>query len=196
MAWRTGGQETPGRVEKVEINLPPDVKLNPIPSHMTLNQMVDKGELDAVVTAGAPSSFMKGSPNVKRMFENCREVEEQYFGKTGIFPIMHTIIIKREIYGKHPWVAMSLYKAFCRAKEMVTSKYLETGASPVTFPWVHEHVERVTKIMGGDWWPYGVDANRKTLETFLRYHHEQGLSPRLMTAEDLFAPETFDEFKV
>lgn len=196
IAWRTGGQETPGRVEKVEIHLPPDVKIEPIPSHMTLNQMVDKGELDAVVTAGAPSSYMKGSSNVKRLFENCREIEEQYFGKTGVFPIMHAIIIKRELYGKHPWVAMSLYKAFCRAKDMVTSKYFETGASHVTFPWVHEHVERVRKIMGGDWWPYGVDANRKTLETFLRYHHEQGLSPRLMSAEGLFAPETFDEFRI
>jgi 4,5-dihydroxyphthalate decarboxylase len=100
------------------------------------------------------------------------------------------------MYKKHPWIAMSLYKAFCQAKKMVTAKYFETGASSVTFPWAHEHVERIRELMGEDWWPYGVDANRKTLETFLRYHYEQGLSPRLMSAEELFAPETFDEFKI
>jgi 4,5-dihydroxyphthalate decarboxylase len=194
--WRTGGQEMPGRTEKVEINLPPDIRLEPIPAHLTLNSMIEQGELDAVVTAGAPSSFLKGSSHVKRLFQNCREVEEAYFIKTGIFPVMHIIIMKRDLYQRNPWAAMSLYKAFCQSKNMVTAKYLETGSSPVTFPWVHDHVEQVTKIMGRDWWPYGIEPNRNTLETFFRYHHEQGLSSHLMKPEELFAPETCDEFKI
>jgi len=194
--WRTGGQEAPGRVEKVAIHLPPQITIGRIPSQMTLNVMLEKGEIDALITAGAPSSFEKGSPNVRRLFQNYREVEEDYFRKTGIFPIMHTIVIKRDIYRKNPWTAMSLYKAFTQAKNMVTSRYLEIGASSVTFPWLTDHAGRVEEIMGKDWWPYGVEANRKTLDTFLRYHHEQGLSPRLLAANELFAPETLDEFKL
>ncbi|MBW1801160.1 MAG: ABC transporter substrate-binding protein, partial [Deltaproteobacteria bacterium] len=145
----------------------------------------------------APSCFAKGSPNVARLFGNYLEVEEQYFRKTGIFPIMHTIIMKREIYEKNPWMAVNLYKAFCEAKEMAVRSYFETAALHVTLPWVNAEVERTKNILGADWWPYGVAKNRKTLETFLRYHHEQGLSKRLVTVDELFAPETLDEeFKI
>ncbi len=158
--------------------------------------MLDDGELDALFTARAPSCFMRGSPNVARLFENYREVEEQYYQKTGVFPIMHTIIIRRDIYKENPWVAMNLYKAFCQAKDMVLSSYNQSAALHVTLPWVSEEVERTKKVMGVDWWPYGVEKNRKTLEQFLRYHHEQGLSARLMTVNELFAPETLDEFKI
>jgi len=196
MIWRTGGQEAPGRVEKVLVQLPSEIRIEQIPPHITLNAMLEQGEIDAVITAGAPSSFEKGSPNVRRLFQNYREVEENYFRKTGIFPIMHTIVIKRDVYKNNPWVAMSLYKAFAQAKKLVTSRYFEIGASSATFPWLTDHAERVKKIMGNDWWPYGVEANRVTLDTFLRYHHEQGLSPRLLNIHELFAPETLDEFKL
>jgi 4,5-dihydroxyphthalate decarboxylase len=191
--WRSGGEETPGRVEKIELRLPPDIDLEPIPPDKYLSQMLDDGELDAMFTARAPSSFIKGSPNVDRLFKNYREVEGEYYRKTGIFPIMHLIVIKRDIYEKNPWIAMNLYKAFCRAKDFVVKNYSETAALHVSIPWVIEEIARTKEVMGEDWWPYGLMKNRKTLETFLRYHYEQGLSARLMTIEELFAPETLDE---
>ena len=140
---------------------------------------------------------MEGSPNVARLFENPREVEEQYYRKTGIFPIMHTVIIKRDVYEKDPWIAVNLYKAFSDAKTMVLEDYFRTEALRIALPWVHDELDRTKRLLGEDWWPYGILKNRKVLETFLRYHHEQGLSARRMTIEELFAPETLDdEFKI
>ena len=195
--WRNGGEETPGRREKIELHLPSDIDLQPIPPDKTLSQMLETGELDAMFTARAPSCFIKGSPNVARLFENYREVEEAYYRKTGIFPIMHTVIIKRDVYEKNPWTAMNLYRAFCEAKEMVMKSYAETAALHLTIPWLQDEIDRTKKIMDEDWWPYGIRRNRHVLETFLHYHHEQGLSTRLMTIEELFAPETLDEeFKI
>ena len=191
--WRSGGEEEPGRKEKIELDLPPDIDLQPIPPEKFLSKMLDEGEVDALFTARAPSCFQNGSPNVARLFENPREEEEQYFRKTGIFPIMHTIIVQREIYEKNPWIAMELYKAFSEAKKLVLGNYTRTEALHATLPWVHDELDRTEKIMGDDWWPYGVSKNRHVLETFLRYHHEQGLSKKMMTIEELFAPETLDE---
>jgi 4,5-dihydroxyphthalate decarboxylase len=195
--WRTGGEETPGRVEKIKLTLPPEIDLQAIPPEKTLSRMLDEGEIDALLTARAPSCFVQGSPNVARLFPNYREVEEGYYRKTGIFPIMHTLIISKRIYLNNPWIAISLYKAFCLAKDMVMKGYGETAALHVTLPWLGAELERTKGIMGADWWPYGLSKNRKTLETFLRYHHEQGLSQRKMTGEELFAEETLDEeFKI
>ncbi len=195
--WRSGGEEEPGRKEKIKLQLPPEIDLQPIAPDKFLSQMLDDGELDAMFTARAPSCFTNGSPHVARLFENYREVEEAYYQKTGIFPIMHTVILKREIYLKNPWIAMNLYKAFCEAKKTLMQAYSQTHALHVTLPWVHDEIERTQKTLGADWWPYGVQKNRHVLETFLRYHHEQGLSKRLMTLEELFAPETLDEeFKI
>jgi 4,5-dihydroxyphthalate decarboxylase len=195
--WRSGGEETPGRKEKIALDLPQEIDLQPIPADKYLSQMLDEGELDGLFTARAPSCFTNGSPNVGRLFENYREVEEAYYQKTGIFPIMHTVILKREVYEKNPWIAVNLYKAFCQAKDMVMMGYFETAALRVTVPWLSGEVERLKNLFGEDWWPYGIEKSRKTLETFLRYHHEQGLSKRLMTVGELFAPETLDEeFKI
>ena len=109
---------------------------------------------------------------------------------------MHTVVIKKEIYKANPWIAMSLYKAFCQAKDIAVQACMDPGTLHVTLPWVNVEVGHTQEVMGQDWWPYGIDKNRKTLETFLRYHHEQGLSSRLMSVDELFAPETLDEFKV
>ena len=195
--WRNGGEEEPGRKEKIALDLPSEIDLQPIPNDKYLSKMLDDGELDAMFAARAPSSFTQGSPNVGRLFENYREIEESYFRKTGIFPIMHTVIIKREIYERNPWIAVNLYKAFCEAKKMVLENYARTEALRVALPWIHDEIERTKQIMTEDWWPYGVQKNRHVLETFLRYHHEQGLSERLMTIEEILAPETLDEeFKI
>lgn len=191
--WRSGGQETPGRKEKIKLDLPPEIKLEPIPENKFLSQMLDDGELDAMIGARDPSCLTAGSPNVKRIFDNPRATEEAYYHKTGIFPIMHTIIIKRDIYNRHPWVAVSLFKAFEKAKDAALGNYLHTEALHYSLPWMHDEVERTQEIFGKDWWPYGIEKNRTVLDTFFRYHHEQGLSKQLMTIEDLFAPETLDD---
>lgn len=193
MHWRSGGEEEPGRKEKIKLDLPSEIDLQPIPPDKYLSKMLDDGEVDALFTARAPSCYNSGSPNVARLFENPREEEEKYFKKTGIFPIMHTIIVQREIYEKNSWIAVELYKAFSEAKKLVTGNYSRTEALHTTLPWIHDELDRTKKIMGDDWWPYGIRKNRHVLETFLRYHYEQGLSKKLMTIEELFAPETLDE---
>jgi 4,5-dihydroxyphthalate decarboxylase len=196
ISWRSGGEENPGREEKVKLDLPSNVHYEPIPADKTLSQMLDNGEIDALFTARAPSCYSKNSPNVARLFENYREVEEEYYKKTGIFPIMHVIVIKREIYKHNPWIAMSLYKAFSEAKKIALKSYSKTEALGITLPWVIHEVDETRKVMGDDWWSYGIAKNHKTLETFLCYHYEQGLSAEKMTVKDLFAVETFDEFKI
>jgi 4,5-dihydroxyphthalate decarboxylase len=196
--WRGGGQETPGREEKLKLRLPPDIDYQPIPHDKTLSEMLDAGELDAMFTARTPSCFTKGSPNVKRLFENIMEAEKEYYLRTGIFPIMHTITLKRSVYEENPWMAMSLYKACLRSKNMVLEKLKQTGGAPLyaILPWGGWEAERTKRIMGDDWWPYGIEKNRVTIDALCQYSFEQGLSERRMTVEELFAPETFDEFKI
>jgi 4,5-dihydroxyphthalate decarboxylase len=192
----SGGEEEPGRDEKLKLNLPPHIKLRPIPGHKTLSRMLADGELDALVTARAPSTFHKEPGNVKRLFPNYVEVEKEYYRRTKIFPTMHTVVIRRDVYEKNRWVAQSLYKAFVAAKARAYELYNQTAALPAMVPWLVAEVEEARKEMGEDWWPYGLEPNRKALETFLRYHHEQGLSPRPFTPEELFARETLTSFKV
>ena len=190
ISWRRGGLETPGRVEKVSVRLPEGVHLESIGANQTLSNMLDTGEINAILSNRIPSCFINGSPNVARLFPNFREVEEDYFKRTGIFPIMHIIVIRRELYEANRWIAMSLYKAFCRAKDAVTSRFDIASALYMTLPFMIDEVERTRLTMGHDFWSYGIEPNRKTLETFFRIHHEQGLSDNLMTIEDVFAPET------
>ena len=193
--WRTGGEEIPGRVEKLKLELP-GVDFQPIPPEKTLSGMLDAGELDALVAARAPSCFVTGSPHVKRLFENYWQVEEEYYRRTGIFPIMHTVIIKRSVYEENPWVATSLFKACVASKNIALKNLEQTHALYASLPWLVHHVDLTRRIMGVDWWPYGMDKNRKTIEALCQYSFEQSLSARRMTVEELFAPETFDESKV
>ena len=196
IVWRSGGEETPGRVEKLKITLPSDIDYGSIPADRTLSEMLDSGDLDAVFVARAPSCYDRRSPNVKRLFDDYIQVEKDYFNKTGIFPIMHTVCIRREIYNQYPWVAMSLYKALKAAKNQIVTNLQNTVALYATLPWLVYEAERTREIMGVDWWPYGIEPNRKTLEAMCQYSFEQGLSEKLVTVEDLFASETFDEFKI
>ena len=196
MEHHSGGEEEPGRDEKLKLDLPPAIRLRPIPADKTLSRMLADGELDALVTARAPSTFHREPEKVKRLFPNYVEVEKEYYRRTKIFPIMHTVVIRREIYEKNRWVAQTLYKAFSAAKDKAYALYNQTAALPAMVPWLLAQVEETRREMGEDWWPYGVEPNRGTLETFLRYHHEQGLSKRRFKPEELFAPETLTSFKV
>jgi len=143
-----------------------------------------------------PQLFLGGSPLIVRLFPNHREIEEDYYRRTKILPIMHTVAIKRSVYEKHPWVAMSLYKAFVKSQQETYADLYVTAALKTMLPWLTKHVEDARALMGDDYWPYGFAPNREALATFLRYHHEQGLSKRLLEPEELFAPETLESFKI
>jgi 4,5-dihydroxyphthalate decarboxylase len=192
----SGGEEEPGRDEKLKLDLPPAIRLKPIPGDKTLSRMLADGELDALVTARAPSTFASRPNDVKRLFPDYVQVEKEYYRRTRIFPTMHTVVIRRDVYEKNPWVAQSLYKAFTEAKARAYALYNQTAALPAMVPWLVAELEEARREMGEDWWPYGLEPNRKVLETFLRYHHEQGLSKQLRKPEELFARETLAVYKL
>jgi 4,5-dihydroxyphthalate decarboxylase len=192
----SGGEEEPGRVDKLKITLPESIRLRAIGKSQTLSAMLAEGELDALVTARAPSTFHSQPDKVRRLFEDYVSVEKDYYRRTRIFPIMHTVVIRRDVYAANPWVAQSLYKAFSAAKSRALASYNQTAALAAMLPWLTAHVEEAKREIGEDWWPYGLEPNRQVLETFLRYHHEQGLSPRRLGPEEIFARETLESFRI
>src|SRR2546423_5645851 len=192
----SGGEEEPGRIDKLKIELPPSIRVRSIGATQTLAQMIGDGELDALVTARAPSTFYSRPEAVKRLFADYVPAEQDYYRRTKIFPIMHTVVIRRDLYEKNRWIAQSLYKALERSKAHAMELYNQTAALPAMLPWLVAHVEEARREMGEDWWPYGVEANRHVLDTFLRYHHEQGLSKRRFAPEEIFARETLQAYKV
>ena len=195
VTYVTGGEEEPGRPEKLKLDLPPNIVVERIGERQTLARMLADGEIDALYTARKPSSF-NGDGRVRRLFEDFVAVERAYYRATGLFPIMHTVAIRREVYEQNRWIAQSLFKAFVEAQRLTYQDLGETAALKAMLPWLHAHVEEARREMGDDFWPYGFDRNRNTLETFLRYHHEQGLSRRRLEPEELFAPETLEAFKI
>jgi 4,5-dihydroxyphthalate decarboxylase len=196
VAYYTGGEEEPGRDEKIRLDLPDKFRIHRIGPSQTLARMLADGEVDAMHTARMPSTFQSRPGAVRRLFENHVEVERDYFRRTRIFPIMHTVAIRRDVYRANPWIAQSLTKAFIEAKRRVYENLYTTSALTTMLPWQIAQVEEVRRELGEDWWSYGLEPNRHVLDTFLRYHHEQGLSKRRLQVEELFAPETLEAFKI
>jgi 4,5-dihydroxyphthalate decarboxylase len=196
VSYHTGGEEEPGREEKLKLNLPDRFKVTPIGPEQTLSAMLADGEIDALHTARTPSTFYTRPEAVKRLFPDFVEVEKAYHRKTGLFPIMHVIVLRRDVYEAHRWVARSLFKAFVEAQAIAYANLKVTSAMTSMLPWQVAAVEEAVAALGADWLPYGFAKNRAVLDTFLRYHHEQGLSPRRLQPEELFAPETFEAFKI
>ena len=196
VTYYTGGEESPGRSEKIKLDLPANIKVHSIGPTQTLAQMLLDGEIDALYTARMPSSFLKGGGQVKRLFEDFEQVERNYFKETNIFPIMHTVAIRREVYEANRWVARSMMKALEESQRRAYDDLYETAALKTMLPWLTSHVEQVKAEMGDDYWPYGFEKNETTLKTFLRYHFEQGLSKRLLQPEELFAPESLEAFVI
>lgn len=193
--WIRGGLEEVGRVEKIAIKLPADVKLEAAPEGKTLNQMLEAGEIDAFIGPRTPSCFEQGKPNVGWLWSDPMATAKDYFRKTGNFPIMHMVGVRRTLVTQHPWLPAAVLKAFTRAKSICLALLEETSASKVTLPFMEEQVRAARELMGDDFWPYGIPANRKSIEYFLEQHHSQGLSPRLVKVEELFHPTTFESFK-
>ncbi len=196
VTYFTGGEESPGRSEKIRLDLPPSIRVERIGPTQTLARMLAEGEIDALYTARAPSSFRAQDGRVRRLFADYGRVEREYYQRTGIFPIMHVVALRRDVYEAHRWIAQSLYKAFVQAQRYVYEDFHETAALKAMLPWLVEHVEEAEALMGPDFWPYGLERNHATLATFLRYSYEQGLSLRQLTPEELFAPETLEAFVI
>ncbi len=196
VTYYTGGEEEPGRSEKIRLDLPPNIKVQPIGPEQTLSKMLLDGEIDALYTARMPSSFLKGGGKVRRLFEDYEPVERNYFRETGIFPIMHTVALRRDVYEAHPWIAQSMMKALVASQQRCYEDLYETAALKTMLPWLTAHVEQAKREMGDDFWPYGFEKNEATLRTFLRYSFEQGLSKRLLEPRELFAPQTLESFRI
>jgi 4,5-dihydroxyphthalate decarboxylase len=194
--WVTGGLETGGRKEKIPLQLPPEITVENIPEGENLSAMLMAGKIDALLSAQVPGPYIKRLPQIRRLYANPRQAEADYFRRTGIFPIMHVMVIREELYRRHRWVAQSLFKALLEAKTVCIESAFKNDSLHSFLPWTGNHMEEIRELMGEDFWPYGVERNRKTIETFLRYAREQGLSRRQLETEDLFVKETLDTFRV
>jgi hypothetical protein len=194
VTYYTGGQETPGRIEKGKVDTGLDIR--PIPAGATLARMLADGEIDALYTPRVPSPFRDRDSRVTRLFDDVVTVEKEYFAATGIFPIMHVVVIRRDVYERHPWVAQSLYKACRIARDDAYARLYDSSALRFMEPWLIQHLEESRQLLGQDYWSYGLAENEKTLDVFLRYHHEQGLSAKRYEPADLFAAQTSEAFVI
>jgi 4,5-dihydroxyphthalate decarboxylase len=190
--WRSGGQEQPGRKERARIELPKEIDLQPIPPGETLVSMLLAGKLDAVMTARAPSCFLNRAPNIDRMFPNHREVEKAYYKKTGLYPIMHLIGIRKSLAEQYPWLPVSAFKAFVQAKAAAMYDLRTLAAPNLMLPWTEAETLETMALMGDDFWRYGVNENRREIETLASYSHQQGLAQRTVPVEEMFAASTFE----
>jgi 4,5-dihydroxyphthalate decarboxylase len=193
--WFQAGTNQPGRIEGVRLTLPDGISITAVPER-SLNEMLLAGELDAVIAAHPPTAFKERTGEVVRLFSDYRTVEEQYHRDTGVFPIMHVVALRADVYERHPWAAMSLMKAFEEAKRRSLARALDSNAPRYPIPWSSANAEGAAEAFGADFWPYGIEPNRTTLETFLAYAEEQGICEQRLTPEELFAPEVAVAFTV
>ncbi len=190
--WFQAGVNEAGRIEKVKLKLPEGVRLRSEPAH-SLNDMLLAGDIDAMLSARPPRAFGSG---IQRLFPDYEEVEAAYFKKTGIFPIMHVIVIKADVLERHPWLAMNLYKAFEEAKRRSVERLSDITASHAPLAWLAPYTERMKSLFGEDFWPYGLEKNRKTLQAFVDFAFEQGVCHRHLELEELFPGQVLASFKV
>ncbi len=194
--WIRGGIEEPGRPEKNPIKLPAGIRLDDAPAGKTISQMLIDGEIDGFMAPRPPSFMTAQTKNVGWLFRDPVAVAKDYYRRTGIFPIMHLIGIRRTLVDKHPYLPVAVFKAFAQSKAAAMAALADTAATKVTLPFVEERIKEARDLMGDDYWAYGVEPNRKTLEVFLRHHHAQGLSPRLVKVDELFHPSVYETFKL
>jgi 4,5-dihydroxyphthalate decarboxylase len=195
--WVRGGMEDPGRIEKISLNLPPAVRLESAPADRTLSEMLAAGDIDGIIGPRLPSCFDDPEANVGWLFRDAVQAATQYFQRTGIFPIMHVIGVRRTLVEQHPWLPATLLKAFSAAKSLALEHLADTSAAKVSLPFVEEQIVAARRLLGRDFWSYGFTAaNRKVLDTFLGYHHAQGLSARRVTPEELFHPGALELYKI
>lgn len=196
VTWVRGGYESPGRIEKIAINLPPDIRVESAPEGATISGMLAAGELDGVMGPRAPSCFENGDPAIRWLFEDPTAAALDWYSRTRIYPVMHVLGIRRSLAEAHPWLPAAVMKAFEASKRIALAKLTDTSASKITLPFTEENLRRARQTMGDDFFSYGYAANAHVFEWFLRHHHAQGLSSRLLTPEELFHPATLESHKV
>lgn len=187
LSWVTGGLRDRGRRGLVDVEVEGVAITHE--SERTLDEMLVAGELDAIVAPQPPPSFLAGAAEVRRLFTDYRTAEQEYYRATGLFPIMHLVVVRRVLYDEHPWVAASLFDAFERAKENAFARLRSCEPLPVSLPWIQDEVDETMALMGPDFWPYGLEANRGVLEAACAYLAEQGLTDRRVDPDELFAPD-------
>jgi 4,5-dihydroxyphthalate decarboxylase len=193
--WIRGGIEHAGRPEKITIKLPAGVRLDNAPEGVTISELLDRGEIDGFI-APRPPALQKPNPNIGWLFRDPIAAAKDYFKRTGIFPIMHLVGVRRTLAEAHPWLPAAVLKAFIQSKELALAHLADTSASKVTLPFVDEQFRDAQAWMGKDFWSYGVEPNRKALDTFLRRHHAEGLSSRPVAVDELFHPSTLESFAI
>ena len=189
LEWLQGGLEEPGRVPHTRVEVP-DVRIGMIPTDKTLARMLEDGEIDGLISPRVPSTFRSGRGKVVRLFADPWAHARDYYTRTSIFPIMHLVVIRSPLVETNPWLPQTLARAFGAAKAIADANLRETAALPISLPFLVEHYEQTVALMGSDFWPYGVEANRPTLEAFTRYAQEQGLIRERPAIEDLFPAST------
>ncbi len=191
--WLIGGSDFPIEPYDFVPQIHPDnVEIAFAPPGKLLGPMLEAGEIDALISAITPHCILEGSSKVARLFPDYEVVERDYYRRTSIFPLMHTLVIRRELLKQHPDLATAIYMGFAKAKDLTLQKYrkgMMEQHNDISVPWFTPLLTKNTDLFPSDWWPYGVAANRKTVDTFLRYFHEQGLSKRRLTCDDIFVPE-------
>ena len=194
--WVRGGIDTPGRPEKIKLQLPADVRLQDAPPGTTISDMLDRGELDGFIAPRPPSGAALRNTQVGWLFDDPTAAAKDYYRRTGVFPIMHVVGVRKQLAAEHPWLPGAVLKAFTQAKAMALEQLADTSATKVTLPFVEEQLKAARETLGPDYWAYGVQASRRTLETFVRHHHAQGLSSRLMSVDEIFHPATYESYSI
>lgn len=195
VAWVQAGTNEPGRTEGVAVQLPEGVQIEAVPDR-SLNDMLVNGEIDALIAAHPPTDFKQATGRVRRLFSDYRAVEESSYRATGVFPIMHVVVLKAEVYERHRWLAANLVTAFEAAKTRSMKRAIDANAPRFPVPWAPANAQRAQELFGPDYWPYGVESNRRTLEAFLSFASEQGVCRRRLSVEELFVREAQSRFKV
>ena len=196
ITWVRGGLEEAGRTEKIALNLPPGIVVEDAPSDSSLSDLLERGELDGIVSPRIPSCQIRGAPDIGWLFADPTQAASDYYRRTGIFPIMHVLGVKKTLAEAHPWLPSAMLKAFSQSKAIALAKLADTSAAKVTLPFVEDQLVAATQMMGADFWSYGLKGNEHVLDTFLQHHHAQGLSDGHLRARDLFAPSTWESSKI
>jgi len=197
VTWVRGGIDTPGRPEKIKLQLPPGVHVEPAPEGTTISQLLDRGEIDGFMAPRPPSkAVLASNPNIGWLFDDPTATAKDYYKRTGVFPIMHVAAIRKELAERHPWLPAAVLKAFTQSKAVALELLSDTSATKVTLPFVEEQLKAARETLGDDYWAYGVEPARRTLETFVRHHYLQGLSARQVPVEEIFHPATYETYSI
>ena len=196
VTWVRGGIDTPGRPEKIRLSLPDNIRIESAPADKTISELLDAGDIDGFIAPRPPSGAALHNPDVGWLFDDPTAVAKDFYRRTGIFPIMHVVGIRKTLAQQHPWLPAALFKAFSESKARALELLADTSATKVTLPFVEEQLKAARETLGEDFWSYGVPKNVKTLEAFLHHHHAQGLSSRRVALEELFHPSTYESYSI